>query len=110
MSNFIFECFCNLCYIKYEERFHDDDIHDGLGYLTYDFTRSKDIYNEFADREMGCTDHIDYFSFCLMDDDRVVRKSMKTYLDVVIGTDLSEGNKVILPSHLSVSTYLSVLY
>jgi hypothetical protein len=35
---------------------------------------------------------------------------MKTYLDVVICTDLLEGYRVILPSHLSVSTYLSVLH
>jgi hypothetical protein len=71
MSNSIFKCLCSLCYIKCEERFYDDDIHDGLGYLTYDFTGSKVIYNGFADREMECTDHIDYFSLCLMDDDRV---------------------------------------
>jgi hypothetical protein len=90
--------------------FHDDDIEDGLGYLTYEFTGSKDIYNGFADKEIECTNHIDYFSLYPMDDDRVVRKSMKTYLDVVIGTDLSEGYRVILSSHLSVSTYLSVLH
>jgi hypothetical protein len=51
------------------ERFYDDDIQDGLDYLTYDFTGSEDIYNGFADREMSCTDHTDYFSLCLMDDD-----------------------------------------
>jgi hypothetical protein len=68
------------------------------------------MYNGFADREMGCTDHIDYFLICLMDDHQIVRKSFKTYLDVVIGTKLSEGYRVILPSHLSVSTYLSVLH
>jgi hypothetical protein len=68
------------------------------------------MYNGFVDREMGCTHHIDYFSLCLMDDDQVVRKSTNTYLDVVIGTDLSEGYKVILSSHLSMSTYLSVLH
>jgi hypothetical protein len=51
------------------ERFYDDDIQDGLDYLTYDFTGSEDIYNGFVDREMSCTDHIDYFSLCLMDDD-----------------------------------------
>jgi hypothetical protein len=39
---------------------------------------------------MGCTDHNDYSSLCLMDDDWIVRKSMKTYLDVVIGAELSE--------------------
>jgi hypothetical protein len=110
MSNSIFECFFSLCYIKCEERFHDDDIHDGLGYVTYEFTWSKDIYNGFADREMECTDHIDYFSLYLMDDDRVVMKLMKTYLDVVIGIDLLEGYIVILLSHLSVSTYLCVLH
>jgi hypothetical protein len=80
-----------------------------LNYLTYDFTESEDIYIGFADREMGCTDHIDYFSLCLIDDDRIVRKSMKTYLDIVLGTELSEGYRVILSSRLSVSTYLSVL-
>jgi hypothetical protein len=94
MCNSIFECFCSLCYIKCEEGFHDDDIHDGLGYLTYEFTGSKDIYNGFANREMGCTDHIDYFSLCVMDDDCVVRKSTKTYPEVVIGTNLSEGYKL----------------
>jgi hypothetical protein len=102
--------FCSLCYIKCEERFHDDDIQDGLEYLTYEFTGSKDMYNGFADREMGCTGHIDYFLICLMDDDQIVRKSLKTYLDVVIATELSEGYRVILTSRLSVSTYLSVLY
>jgi hypothetical protein len=81
-----------------------------LEYLTYEFTGSKDIYNGFADREMGCTDHIDYFSPCPMDDDRIVRKLVKTCLDVVIGTELSEGYIVILSSHLSVSTYLSILH
>jgi hypothetical protein len=105
MSNSSFECFCRLCYIKSEERFHDDNILDSLEYLTYEF-----LYNGFADTEMGCTDHIDYFSLWLMDDDRIVRKSMKTYLDIVIGTELLEGYKVILPSRLSVSTYLSVLH
>jgi hypothetical protein len=97
MCNSIVECFCSLCYIKCEERFHDDGIHDGMEYLMYEFTRSKDIYNGFADREMGCTDHIDYFLICLMDDDRIVRKSLKTSLDVVTGTELSEGYRVILP-------------
>jgi hypothetical protein len=110
MSNYVFECFCSLCYIKCEERFHDDDRHDALGYLTYEFTGSKDIYNGFADGEMRCTDHIDYFLLYLMDDDRVVRKSMKTYLDVVICTDLSKGYRAILLSCLSVSTYLRVLH
>jgi hypothetical protein len=52
MSNFILECYCSLCYILCEERFDDDDIHDGLEYLTYEFTGSKDIYSGFADREM----------------------------------------------------------
>jgi hypothetical protein len=87
--------------MQYVERFHDDDIQDGLEYLTYGFTGSKDIYNGFADREMGCTHHIDYFSICLMDDDQIVRKS---------GAELSEGYRVILLSRVSVSTYLSVLY
>jgi hypothetical protein len=82
--------FCGLCYIQCLERFHDDDIHDCLDYLTYDFTGSEDIYNGFADRELGCTDHIDYFSLCLMDYDRIIRKSLKTYLDCVIGSKLSE--------------------
>jgi hypothetical protein len=81
-----------------------------LEYLTYEFTGSKDNYNGFADREMGYTDHIDYFSLFLMDEDRIVRKLVKTYLDVIIGTKLSEGYRVILPSRLSVSTYLSVLH
>jgi hypothetical protein len=108
MCNSIVECFCSLCYIKCEERFHDDDIQDGLEYLIYEFTRSKYIYNGFADREMGCTDHIDYFSICLMDDDRIVRKSLKTSLYVVTGTELSEGYRVILPSRVSVSTFLSL--
>jgi hypothetical protein len=66
------------------------------------------MYSGFADREMGCTDHNDYFSICLVDDDRIVRKSLRTCLDVVIGTELSEWYSVILSSHLSVSTYLSV--
>jgi hypothetical protein len=112
MCNFIVECFCSLCYIKYEERFHDDDIHDGIimEYLIYEFIGRKNIYNGFADREMGCTDHIDYFSICLMDDDHIVRKSLKTFLDVVTSTELSEGYRVILPSHLSVSTFLSLLH
>jgi hypothetical protein len=74
VSNSVFECFCILCYILCEERFHDGDIHDSLEYLTYEFTKGKDIYNRFAGREMGCTDHIDYFSLCLMDDDRIVGK------------------------------------
>jgi hypothetical protein len=64
------------------ERFHDY-IQDGLDYLTYGFTRSEDIYNVFADREMGYTDHIDYFSLRLMDDDQILRKSLKTYLHCV---------------------------
>jgi hypothetical protein len=68
------------------------------------------MYNGFVDREMRCTDHIDYFSLCLMDDDRIIRKSVKTYLDVIIGTKLSKGYKVILLSCPSVSTYLSVLH
>jgi hypothetical protein len=110
MSNSVVECFCSLCYFQCVERFHDDNIQDGLSYLTYDFIRSEDIYNGFADREMGCTDHIDYFLLCLMDDNQIVRKSLKTYLDCVIGSELSEGYKVILPSRLSVSTYLSVLH
>jgi hypothetical protein len=92
------------------ERFHDDDIHDDLDYLTYDFTGSKDIYNGFANREMRYTDHINYFSLCLMDDDGIVRKLLKTYLDCVIGFELSEGYRVILPSRLSVSSYLNVLH
>jgi hypothetical protein len=110
MCNSIVECFCSLCYIKCEERFHDDDIQDGMEYLTYKFTGSKDIYNGFVDREMGCTDHIDDFSICLMDDDRIVRKSSKTSLDVVTGTELSEGYRVILPSRVSVSTFLILLH
>jgi hypothetical protein len=68
------------------------------------------MYNGFADREMGCTDHIDYFSICRMDYYHIVRKSLKTYLDVVIGTELSEVYRVILSSCLSVGTYLSVLH
>jgi hypothetical protein len=110
MSNSVIECFCSLCYILCVETFHDDDIHDGLDYLTYKFTGSKDIYNGFADREMGCIDHIDYFSLCLIDDDRIVMKLVKTYLNYVIGAKLSEGYIVILLSRLSVSTYLSVLH
>jgi hypothetical protein len=110
MCNSIVEFFCSLCYIKCEEMFHDDEIHDGMEYLMYEFTRSKDIYNGFADREMGCTDHIDYFSICLMDDDHIVKKSLKTSLDVVTGTELSEGYRVILPSRLSVRTFLSLLH
>jgi hypothetical protein len=106
MSNSVVECFYSLCV----EMFHDDDIQDGLEYLTYEFIGNKDIYNGFADREMGCTNHIDYFSLCLMDNDRIVRKSVKTYLDVVIGTELSEGYIVISSSRLSVSTYLSILH
>jgi hypothetical protein len=90
MCNSIVGCFCSLYYIKCEERFHDDDIQDGMEYLIYEFTRSKDIFNGFADREMGCTNHIDYFSICLMDHDHIVRKSLKTSLDVVTGTELSE--------------------
>jgi hypothetical protein len=89
MSNSTAKCFCSLCYIKSEERFHDDDIQDGLEYLTYEFSGSKGMYNGFADREMECTNYIDYFLICLMDDHQIVRKSFKTYLDVVIGTELS---------------------
>jgi hypothetical protein len=59
---------------------------------------------------MGCTDHIDYFSICLMDDDHIVRKSSKSSLDVVTGTELSEGYIVILLSRLSVSTFRSLLH
>jgi hypothetical protein len=33
MCNSIVEYFCSLCYIKCEEMFHDDDIHDGMEYL-----------------------------------------------------------------------------
>jgi hypothetical protein len=110
MCNFIVECFCSFCYIKCEERFHDDDIQDGMEYLTYEFIGSKDIYNGFADREMGCTDHIDCFLICLIDDDRIVRKSSKTYLDVVTSTELLEGYRVILSSRLLVSTFLSLLH
>jgi hypothetical protein len=68
------------------------------------------MYNDFADREMACADHINYFSICLMDDNRIVKKLLKTYPDVVIGTELSKGYRVILLSRLSVSTYLSVLH
>jgi hypothetical protein len=110
MSNSVFECFCSHCYIQCEERFHDNDIQDGLEYQTYEFAGNKDSYNGFADREMGCTDHIDYFTLCLIDDDQIVKKSVNTYLEIIIGTELLEGYRVILPSHLSVSTYLSVLY
>jgi hypothetical protein len=110
MCNSIVECFCSLCYIKCEERFYDDDIQDGMEYLTYEFTGSKDIYNGFADREMGCADHIDYFSIYLMDDDHIVRKLLKTSLDVVTSTELLEGYKVILQSRVSVSTFLSLLH
>jgi hypothetical protein len=81
------------------ERFHDDDIDDGMADLIYEFIGSQDIYNRFADREMGCTDHIAYFSLCLMDDDRTFKKS---------GVEMSEGYRVILSDRLSVSTYLSV--
>jgi hypothetical protein len=102
--------FCSLCYIQCVERFRDDNIHDSLDYLTYDFTGSEDIYNGFADKEMGCNDHIDYFSLRLMDDDRIVRKLLKTYRDCVIGSELSKGYKVMLSSRLSVSTYLSILH
>jgi hypothetical protein len=52
MSNSVVECFCSHCYIQCVDKFHDDDIQDGLDYLTYDFTRSEDIYNRFADKEM----------------------------------------------------------
>jgi hypothetical protein len=45
-----------------------------------------------------------------MDDDRIFRKSMKTNLDVVTGTELSEGFRVVLSSRLSVSTFLSLLH
>jgi hypothetical protein len=110
MCNSIVKCFCSLYYIKCEERFHDDDIQDGMKYVTYEFTRSKDIYNGFADREMGCTDYIDYFSIYLMDDDRTVTKSLKISLDVVTGTELSKGYRVILSSCVSVSTYMSLLH
>jgi hypothetical protein len=69
--------------------------------VTYEFTKSHDIHSEFADREMGNTDHIDYFLLCLMDDDRTFRKSI---------TEKSKSYRVILLAHLSVSTYLSVLH
>jgi hypothetical protein len=36
----------------------NNDIQDGLEYLTYEFTRSKDMCNGFAKREMGYTDVI----------------------------------------------------
>jgi hypothetical protein len=101
MSNSIVEFFCSLCYIQCVERFHDNDVHDGLDYLTYEFTSNKDIYNGFADREMGCIDHIDYFLLYLMDDDQIVRKYC---------AKLSDGYIVILSSRLSVSNYLSVLH
>jgi hypothetical protein len=45
-----------------------------------------------------------------MDDDWIVRKSLNTYLDYVIGSELSEGYRIILSSRLSVNTYLSVLH
>jgi hypothetical protein len=83
------------------ERFHDDDIDDGMTNVTYEFIGSQDIYNGFAIREMGCKDHIYYFSLCLMDDDRTFRKS---------GAEMSEGYRVILWARLLVSIYLSVLY
>jgi hypothetical protein len=101
MSNFVVEYFCRLCYIQCMERFHDDDIDDGMADLTYEFIGSQDIYNRFADREMGCTGHIDYFSLCLMNDDRTFRKS---------SAEMSEGYRVILTARLLVSTYLSVLH
>jgi hypothetical protein len=50
---------------------------------------------------MVCTDHIDYFSLCLMDDDRTFRKS---------GAKMSEGYIIILSARLSVSAYLSVIH
>jgi hypothetical protein len=83
------------------ERFHDDDIDDGMADITYEFIGSYDIYYGFADREMGCTDHIAYFLLCLMDDDRTFRKSI---------AEMLEGYRVILPDRLLVITYLSVLH
>jgi hypothetical protein len=68
------------------ERFHDDNIDDGMADLVFEFIGSQDIYNGFADREMECTDHIDYFSLYLMDDDRTFMKS---------GAKMSEGYRVI---------------
>jgi hypothetical protein len=59
---------------------------------------------------MGYTDHIDYFLIYLMDDDRIVKKSLKTSLDIVTGTELSEGYRVILLSRVSVSTFLILLH
>jgi hypothetical protein len=110
MCSSIVECFCSLCYIKCEGRFHDDNIQDDMEYLTYEFTWSKDMYNGFADREMGCTDHNDYFSICVNDDKHIVKKLSKTYLDVVTGIELSKGYIVILSSCLLVSTFLSLLH
>jgi hypothetical protein len=83
------------------ERFHDNDRDDGMADLTYEFIWSQDMYNGFADREMGCTKHIDYFSLCLMNDDQTFKKS---------GAEMSEGYRAILSVRLSVSTYLSVLF
>jgi hypothetical protein len=83
------------------ERFHDNDIDDGMADLTYEIIGSQYIYNGFANREMGCTDPINYLSLCLMDDDRTFKK---------FGAEMSEGYRVILSARLSVSTYLSVLY
>ena len=83
------------------ERFHDVDIDDGMPGVTYAFTGSHDIYSGFADKEMGSTDHIDYFSLCLMDDDKTFRKSE---------AKKSEGYRVIMPTHVSVSTFLSILH
>jgi len=88
---------CSICYITYFEIFYDDDLLDNVPGVLYSFKGIHDIFNGFADGEMGNSDEIDFFSLCLTDDDKTFRKS-----DSVRTT----GYRVVLPSCISVSTFL----
>ena len=57
------ETFCRFCYIQHFERFNDVDISEdpSISGLNYEFRGSHQIYSGFADKEMGSTDHIDFF-------------------------------------------------
>jgi len=88
---------CSICYITSFEIFHDDDLLDDVPGVIYSFKGIQDIFNGFADGEMGNSDQIDFFSLCLMDDDKTFRKS-----DSV----MTAGFRVILPSCISVSTFI----
>jgi hypothetical protein len=60
---------------------------------SYSFKGAKEIYDGFADGEMGCSDHLDIFSLCLMADDKTYRSGSESY-------------RISLPTNFSVSSFL----